>query len=311
MKHILTLSDRRIISIIFFTGMSSLGISAQSNAITIDTAFLKCEYKTLYYMDTIKFEKGIMMEGEFILQIGQNISKYYEKVTDTYERIRSDPKSKAVYDKESKLASEKARLNGGFLEKPPLSRVDALVVYTNYPKDRRTVQDAAFLDYYIYEDNTEPQQWNIVPDSVKTILDYQCRKAVCTYRGRNYEAWYCPKIPVSLGPWKFSGLPGLIMSVRDTKGHYTFDISGIEKTREPIEYIEYITRTYTRTDRITFLRTNAKSAQIGIVKYVQANAPASGTTNTGTNNNSLTEQFSGETAKYDLLERDYKSKPIN
>ncbi len=239
-------------------------------------------------MDTIKFEKGIMMEGEFILQIGQNISKYYEKVTDTYERIRSDPKSKAVYDKESKLASEKARLNGGFLEKPPLSRVDALVVYTNYPKGRRTVQDA-----------------------VKTILDYQCRKAVCTYRGRNYEAWYCPEIPVSLGPWKFSGLPGLIMSVRDTKGHYTFDISGIEKTHEPIEYIEYITRTYTRTDRITFLRTNAKSAQIGIIRYVQANAPASGTTNTGTNNNSLTEQLSGETAKYDLLERDYKSKPIN
>ena len=167
-----------------------------------------------------------MMGGEFILLVGPKTSKYYEKVTDKYERIQSDPEIKAAYNKEMELVFEKARANGGFLEKPILSRVDALVIYKNYPEGKRTVQDAAFLDYYIYEDDLEPQQWTMVPDSVKTILDYSCRKAVCTYRGRAYEAWYCPDIPVSLGPWKFSGLPGLIMSVHDTKGHYTFNKIG-------------------------------------------------------------------------------------
>ena len=308
MKSILFRYSKKIISFILFTGVSSLYILAQNEASIIDTAYLKCEYKTSYYLDTIKFEKGIMMGGEFILLVGPKTSKYYEKVTDKYERIHSDPEIKAAYNKEMELVFEKARANGGFLEKPILSRVDALVIYTNYPKEKRTVQDAAFLDYYIYEDDLEPQQWTMVPDSVKTILDYSCRKAVCTYRGRTYEAWYCPDIPVSLGPWKFSGLPGLIMSVRDIKGHYTFDISGLEKSNEPIEYIEYITRKYTRTDRITFLRNHAKSAQIGIVKYLQANAPASTTNNSGTNDNSLTSQFVGGTAMYDLLERDYKNK---
>lgn len=285
--------------------ISSSGF-AQQQPVLIDTAYMECTYKTSYYLDTIKFEKGIMMGGEFILLVGPKTSKYYEKVTDKYERIQSDPEIKAAYNKEMELVFEKARANGGFLEKPILSRVDALVIYTNYPEGKRTVQDAAFLDYYIYEDDLKPQQWTMVPDSVKTKLDYSCRKAVCTYRGRAYEAWYCPDIPVSLGPWKFSGLPGLIMSVRDTNGHYTFDISGLEKSNNPIEYIEYITRKYTHTDRITFLRNHAKSAQIGIVKYLQANAPASTTNNSGTNDNGLTSQFVGGTAKYDLLERDYK-----
>lgn len=285
--------------------ISSSGF-AQQQPVLIDTAYMECTYKTSYYLDTIKFEKGIMMGGEFILLVGPKTSKYYEKVTDKYERIQSDPEIKAAYNKEMELVFEKARANGGFLEKPILSRVDALVIYTNYPEGKRTVQDAAFLDYYIYEDDLKPQQWTMVPDSVKTILDYSCRKAVCTYRGRAYEAWYCPDIPVSLGPWKFSGLPGLIMSVRDTKGHYTFDILGLEKSNNPIEYIEYITRKYTHTDRIIFLRNHAKSVQIGIVKYLQANAPASTTNNSGTNDNGLTSQFVGGTAKYDLLERDYK-----
>lgn len=281
-------------------------ILAQQQPVLIDTAYMKCTYKTLYYMDTTKFMKGTWMDIDYTFQIGKKVSKYYSKKTDIYEKVNSDPEAKAVYDKEWELTLKKARENGGFMERAPLARESPLVIYNNYPEGKRTIHDAAFFDYYIYEDDLEPQQWTMVPDSVKTILDYSCRKAVCTYRGRVYEAWYCPDIPVSLGPWKFSGLPGLIMSVRDIKGHYTFDISGLEKSNEPIEYIEYITRKYTRTDRITFLRNHAKSAQIGIVKYLQANAPASTTNNNGTNDNSLTSQFVGGTAMYDLLERDYK-----
>ena len=51
------------------------------------TAYMECIYKISYYLDTIKFEKGIMMGGEFILLVGPKISKYYKKVTDKYERI--------------------------------------------------------------------------------------------------------------------------------------------------------------------------------------------------------------------------------
>ncbi len=287
----------KTVSVIILAIANVLAVFSQNKPIVLDTAFLKCEYKTIYYTDTLNMEGGVSMPDDFILQVGTKVSKYYSKATDIYERVKSDPKAKEAYNKEMILALERAKNKGGFLEQAPLARNNPLVIYNNYPANKRTVQDAAFFDYYIFEDDNEPQKWTIVADSVKTILGYKCRKAVCYYRGRDYEAWYAPDISVSAGPWKFSGLPGLIMSVQDTKGHYTFKISGLEKSNEPVEYIEYNTRIYSRTNRITFLRTNAKASNIGWARYIEANSP----TSVGNANVKST----GNGAKYDLLERDY------
>ena len=287
----------KTVSVIILAIANVLSVFSQNKPIVLDTAFLKCEYKTIYYTDTLAMEKSQWMTDNFILQVGTKITKYYSKATDMYERVKSDPKAKEAYNKEMILALERAKNKGGFLEQAPLARNNPLVIYNNYPANKRTVQDAAFFDYYIFEDDNEPQKWTIVADSVKTILGYKCRKAFCSYRGRDYEAWYAPDISVSAGPWKFSGLPGLIMSVQDTKGHYTFEIIGLEKSNEPVEYIEYNTRNYSRTNRITFLRTNAKASNIGWAKYIEAISPTSvGKTNI---------KSTGNGAKYDLLERDY------
>ena len=75
-----------------------------------------------------------------------------------------------------------------------------------------------------------------------------------------------------------------------------FEIKGLMKVKEPIEYIEFTDRKYSHTDRKTFLRTNAKSLQIGLVRYLEANSPEG--------SNSDFKQTGGG-AKYDLLERDY------
>lgn len=279
--------------------LSLLGLStvlAQKSPIVLDTTFLKCEYKTNYYTDTLAMDKGIWMNDEFILQVGAKTSKYFSKLTDTYERVKSDSKAWKAYQEQEKLEREKAKTRGGILVTAPLARYGPLVVYNNYPQGKRTIHDAVFFDYYIFEDNNLPQQWTMVADSVKTILGYKCRKAVCSYRGRNYEAWYAVDLPVNAGPWKFSGLPGLIMSVQDIKGHYTFEIKGLEKTKEPIEYIEYGARKYTHTDRITFLRTNAKASNIGWGRYLEASSPQK---------NESDFKPVGGGARYNFLERDF------
>ena len=270
--------------------VSSSCLLAQNEPIIIDTTFLKCEYATNYYTDTLKFKDAIWMGDKFILEVGSKVSKFYSKSTDAYERVRSDPEANAAYQKSLKMPPEAGRGN-----RP--ARHSTLVIYNNFPKGKRTIHDAIFFDYYIFEDDNLPQQWTIIADSAKTILEYTCHKATCSYRGRNYEAWYAIDLPVNAGPWKFSGLPGLIMSVQDTKGHYTFEIKGLMKAKEPIEYIEYSNRKYSHTDRKTFLRTNAKSLQIGLVRYLEANAPEG-------SSNSDFKQWGGG-AKYDLLERDY------
>ncbi|PNP94704.1 hypothetical protein BFS16_07440 [Hoylesella timonensis] len=64
----------------------------------------------------------------------------------------------------------------------------------------------------------------------KKILGYTCQKAKCSFRGRNYVAWFTSEIPISEGPYKFSGLPGLILQIHDETSQYDFTCIGIENT---------------------------------------------------------------------------------
>ncbi len=54
------------------------------------------------------------------------------------------------------------------------------------------------------------------------------------YAGRVWTVWLTPEISVDCGFWKFSGLPGLIMEASDKSGDYSFMVSSIENTNEPI-----------------------------------------------------------------------------
>ena len=75
--------------------------------------------------------------------------------------------------------------------------------------------------------------WKIGTDTA-TICGYECFKATCHWRGRDFTAWFTPDIPVEYGPWKFGGLPGLIMKVYDNDGIYTFEAVAVENGNFPI-----------------------------------------------------------------------------
>ncbi len=74
---------------------------------------------------------------------------------------------------------------------------------------------------YIITDSLPNIQWNITKEE-KHIANYRVLKATTKFRGRNWEAWFTPDIPVSAGPWKLSGLPGLILQAYDTTKTYQF-----------------------------------------------------------------------------------------
>jgi len=63
--------------------------------------------------------------------------------------------------------------------------------------------------------------WRITPVK-KTIAGHECQQAYAAFGGRMWEAWFARDVPVSDGPYKFYGLPGLILQVRDTHDHYVF-----------------------------------------------------------------------------------------
>ena len=82
---------------------------------------------------------------------------------------------------------------------------------------------------------TEPipsQNWQVGSET-KTIADYQCQKATCSFRGRNYTAWFALDIPISQGPWKFGGLPGLILKCMTMHRNTSLNVLGLSSRNTP------------------------------------------------------------------------------
>ncbi len=84
-------------------------------------------------------------------------------------------------------------------------------------------------------------QWNLT-NEVKTIGDYACQKANLAFGGRTWEAWFSTDIPISDGPYKFYGLPGLIISLEDNTHTHRFLLKGNEKLagKNGLAYLEKI-----------------------------------------------------------------------
>lgn len=72
-----------------------------------------------------------------------------------------------------------------------------------------------FVRKRILKDNVNLFDWKIEDNVNKNILGYNCIKATTKFRGRNYVVFFTKDIPIPDGPWKFNGLPGLILEVNE------------------------------------------------------------------------------------------------
>ena len=80
-------------------------------------------------------------------------------------------------------------------------------------------------------ENDNPK-WEIQND-IKIIGKWNCQKAVSNYKGRNWVAWFSMDIPISDGPYKFMGLPGLIIEIHDDENNHSFNLIQIKKISIP------------------------------------------------------------------------------
>lgn len=88
---------------------------------------------------------------------------------------------------------------------------------------------------YVVDEELPMDEWTLGEDTA-TILGYPCKSATIHFRGRDYTAWYTEELPVNDGPWKFYGLPGMILKVQDADGIICFEAVGLQEISQPITY---------------------------------------------------------------------------
>lgn len=107
-------------------------------------------------------------------------------------------------------------------------------------------------EYILYKSyRTEYQfspQWKLHSDT-KVVLGYKCKKASVLFGGREWIAWYTSEIPFQDGPYKFSGLPGLILEVSAADSDYSFAAVGIEKSIASVQPFSAIALENTRKEK--------------------------------------------------------------
>ena len=96
------------------------------------------------------------------------------------------------------------------------------------------VYDSYFSDKFIYNDD-EKLNWEIT-NTKKDISGYNCTLAKTVFAGRSYNAWFTSEIPVSDGPYKFKGLPGLIVKIEDVSKQYSFELESFTKTKMNFDF---------------------------------------------------------------------------
>lgn len=82
----------------------------------------------------------------------------------------------------------------------------------------------------------EAPKWNIEKEFL-TINNINCQKATTNYKGRAWDAWFSKEYPINDGPYKFTGLPGLIVSLKDSEGDHAFSLIQIKKIKTIFAFV--------------------------------------------------------------------------
>ena len=84
-----------------------------------------------------------------------------------------------------------------------------------------------FEDWYKIK-SEDKFSWKIIEEKKKE-KNYNLQKAITNFGGREWSAWFTTDIPIPEGPYKFGGLPGLIVEIYDSKNHYHYNLVKITK----------------------------------------------------------------------------------
>lgn len=215
---------KRIILTSAALALTVLTVSAKPNKKDENKAIDKLKYTITYRTKSVRDTTKTDSEGRYDyenddmqLEVGEKVSYFYSATYRAYEeelRKSVDANNIAVPTSTSARGSI------------------SMDFYRNYPTGKSTYLDKVIREKFRITEPLEQPQWDIIADSTKQILNYDCQMARCTFKGRTWTAWFTADIPLDNGPWKLCGLPGLILRAYDSKQQYIFDCVGMKQAGE-------------------------------------------------------------------------------
>ena len=107
-------------------------------------------------------------------------------------------------------------------------------IYKKYPEMKVSYMDRISRNLFVYDEDIK-LDWKITSDKEK-IGTYNTQKATTEFGGRKWTAWFAEDIPFQDGPYKFAGLPGLIVKIEDTDKNYSWLLSGNKTVKDWKEF---------------------------------------------------------------------------
>lgn len=196
----------------FFTLLSlfvTLFLAAQTNA---NRFFYELTYKPKQKVDSL--QKAVA-----ILDISDKKSIYKDYLTvsqDSLIKIEVEKMMKAGMFKDISKSFQQPKF--------------AFKVVKEYPTMKTFYNERMLNSVFGYEE--QPNfNWKITNEKQK-IGDYETQKATTEFGGRKWTAWFTEAIPFPDGPYKFSGLPGLIVKIEDADKNYSWVLTANKKLKE-------------------------------------------------------------------------------
>lgn len=251
-----------------------------SHAQNMGKAELECLYRLSFLKDTTT---DITTDDLMVLRMNKQKSIFYSYNSYTLDSLLCSAQGGAI---QMDIIANGSGKYG--------KRIVSYNILKDFGKKQLDHTDNVGGEHYRYQEELPSFNWQIT-DEQKKIGNYTCQKAVCEFRGRAYEAWFTSEIPVNDGPWKFHGLPGLIMEVYDTQKHYSFAFAGLRNSDADITMLP---RQYTQISREKYLKAfkNYTKDPIGFIS-------ASSGMKIITNNSSARKPKAAVSANYDVMER--------
>ncbi|MDR2231195.1 MAG: GLPGLI family protein [Flavobacteriaceae bacterium] len=177
------------------------------------------EYK--YALDSTR--KDSLNTEHMILDISKSGSKFYSKA-----KYESDSLIKAEVEKQMKMGSSNIQMKSGYKGSINFS------VEKNYPDFKTYLLTnvgaiSGVSKYKVLDDRK--MEWKILKEQQK-IGEFNTQKAETNFAGRKWIAWFTTDIPFQDGPYKFHGLPGLIVKIESADKTHSMELKGVKKITE-------------------------------------------------------------------------------